>query len=93
MFCVAAAKEDYEDDPKEQEAEGSRVPSEAFRDIIEDSIRTFMNFLRADRENPYHAVLKALFKKKKRGSVDPALVKVLKKANKKVFPESFTLYD
>ncbi|KAL8130252.1 hypothetical protein V2J09_019407 [Rumex salicifolius] len=72
--------QDYE----EQQGESSRITSASFLELIEDSIQTFMNFLSADGENPYHIVLKSFFKKKrKKGSVDPALVKVLKKANTK----------
>ncbi|XP_042431587.1 uncharacterized protein LOC122017933 isoform X1 [Zingiber officinale] len=49
--------------------------------ILEDSIRTFMIFLKADKETPCQ-MLKALIRKKT-SSVDPNRLHFLKKANKK----------
>ncbi|XP_039010943.1 uncharacterized protein LOC120139914 isoform X2 [Hibiscus syriacus] len=73
---------DYEDDQRE-ESSGSRISADSFLVIIEDGIQTFMNFLKADREKPYQ-IIKALFRRKRKGSVDPTLVRLMKKVNAKV---------
>lgn len=58
------------------------ISSTEFLTILEDAIRTFMNFLKADKQS-YRQMLKSLVKKKS-SSVDPTLLHLLKKANKKV---------
>jgi hypothetical protein len=50
---------------------------------MEDGIRTFMNFLKADKEKPCQ-IISAFFKRKRRGSVDPTLLHLMKKVNQKV---------
>ncbi|KAE8675598.1 Checkpoint serine/threonine-protein kinase BUB1, putative isoform 2 [Hibiscus syriacus] len=72
---------DYEDDQRD-EGLGSRISADSFMVIIEDGIQTFMNFLKADREKPYQ-IIKALFRRKRKGSVDPTLVRLMKKVNVK----------
>lgn len=46
-------------------------------------MRTFMNFLKADKEN-HCRIIAAFFRKNRRGSADPTLLLLLKKVNKKV---------
>lgn len=76
-FC-----KDSEDDQKEDDF-SSRIPSTLFLIIMEESIRTFMNFLKADREK-HCQLLAALFRRNRKSAVDPTLLCVMKKANKKV---------
>lgn len=70
-------------DDKKDEGFGSRILSDAFLMIMEDCIRTFMNFLKADKEKPCQ-ILTSLFKRKRRGSVDPTFLHLVKKINHKV---------
>ncbi|KAG9448940.1 hypothetical protein H6P81_008905 [Aristolochia fimbriata] len=64
-----------------KEGIGTRIPSAEFLFILEDAIRTFMNFVRADKESYYRKI--GAFFKKKQGSVDPTLHHLIKKANKR----------
>lgn len=61
---------------------GSRISSPSFLMIMEDGIRTYMNFLKADKEKPCQIVA-SFFKRKKRASVDPTLLQLMKKVNQK----------
>ncbi|KAL5544776.1 hypothetical protein UlMin_008560 [Ulmus minor] len=70
-----------EDDQRDEGLE-SRISSPAFLIIMEDCIRTFMNFLKADKEKTCQ-ILAAFFKRKRRGSVDPILLHLIKKVNQK----------
>ncbi|KAJ4973373.1 hypothetical protein NE237_006547 [Protea cynaroides] len=72
---------DSEDEQKE-EGFGSRISSAKFLRIMEDGIRTFMNFLQSDREKPCQ-ILTAFFRRKKCNSVDPTHLHMVKKANRK----------
>ncbi|EXB56917.1 hypothetical protein L484_019962 [Morus notabilis] len=72
---------DLEDDQRE-DGLGSRISSPDFLIIMEDCIHTFMNFLKADKENPCKFI-SSLFKRKRRGSVDPTLLHLMKKVNQK----------
>ncbi|XP_028800146.1 uncharacterized protein LOC114755436 [Neltuma alba] len=72
---------DSEDDQGEDDYE-SRISSTSFLMIMEDGIRTFMNFLKADKEKPCQ-ILAAYFKRNRRSSVDPALLRLMKKVNQK----------
>ncbi|XP_015882966.3 uncharacterized protein LOC107418785 isoform X1 [Ziziphus jujuba] len=81
LLQVPEYRDNLEDDQKEGGL-GGRISSAAFVTIMEDCIRTFMNFLKADKENPCQ-VLKNLFKRKRRGSVDPTLINLMKKVNQK----------
>ncbi|CAN1267056.1 hypothetical protein LINPERPRIM_LOCUS12735 [Linum perenne] len=72
---------DSEDDQKEEEL-NSRITSEEFLMIMEDGIKTFMNFLKADKEKPCQ-IIASFFKRNRRGSVDPALLNLVKKINRK----------
>ncbi|KAJ8773102.1 hypothetical protein K2173_028279 [Erythroxylum novogranatense] len=72
---------DCEDDQKD-EGLSSRISSAAFLTIMEDGIKTFMTFLKADKEKTYQ-LLRDFFRKKRRGTVDPALLRLMKKVNKK----------
>ncbi|CAA7043179.1 unnamed protein product [Microthlaspi erraticum] len=79
--------QDYEEEEEklEEEEEGfkSRITSASFLMIMEECIRTFMNFLKADKEKPCQKIIKAFFGRPKRGSVDPTLVHLMKKVNTK----------
>ncbi|KAG2667426.1 hypothetical protein I3760_15G114700 [Carya illinoinensis] len=70
------------EDNKKQDGFGSRVSSGAFLMIMEDGIRTFMNFLKADKKKPCQ-IISAFFSRNRRGSVDPTLLHLIKKVNKK----------
>ncbi|KAF9625576.1 hypothetical protein IFM89_024349 [Coptis chinensis] len=58
------------------------ISSNEFLRIMEDGIRTFMNFIKADREK-HCQILKNLFKRNRRSRVDPILLHFMKKTNKK----------
>ncbi|KAJ6672608.1 DNA LIGASE (DUF1666)-RELATED [Salix viminalis] len=73
---------DSEDDQRDDASFGSRISSAAFLMIMEDGIRTFMNFLKADKEKTCQVLL-AFFRRNRRGSVDPVLLQLMKKVNKK----------
>lgn len=60
----------------------TKISSKQFLIILEDAIRTFMNFLRADKRSNCQ-ILRDFFKKKQ-ASFDPTLLHLMKKANKKV---------
>ncbi|MBA0583720.1 uncharacterized protein LOC105791105 [Gossypium raimondii] len=72
---------DYEDDQRD-EGFGSRISADSFLVIMEDGIQTFMKFLKADKEKPYQ-IIKALLGRKRKGSLDPTLVRLVKKVNAK----------
>lgn len=75
---------DSEDDiDQKEEGFGSRISSAEFLAIMEDGIRTFMNFLRADKLKPCQ-VIASFFRRNRRGSVDPNRLALMKKVNKKV---------
>ncbi|WOK97737.1 hypothetical protein Cni_G06445 [Canna indica] len=73
---------EFQDSPEVDEGKEEMISSTEFVSILEDSIRTFMSFLKADRKNPCQ-VLKAMIKKK-RSLVDPNLLHFLKRDNKKM---------
>ncbi|KHG10866.1 1,4-Dihydroxy-2-naphthoyl-CoA synthase [Gossypium arboreum] len=72
---------DYEDDQRD-EGFGSRISADSFLVIMEDGIQTFMKFLKADKEKPYQ-IIKALLGRKRKGLLDPTLVRLVKKVNAK----------
>ncbi|XP_058009897.1 uncharacterized protein LOC110661453 isoform X2 [Hevea brasiliensis] len=72
---------DSEDDTNE-EGFGSRISSAAFLMIMEDGIKTFMDFLKLDKQKPCQ-ILSSFLRRNRRGSVDPALLQLMKKVNKK----------
>ncbi|KAF3438568.1 hypothetical protein FNV43_RR21331 [Rhamnella rubrinervis] len=74
---------DSEEDRKDDQGNlGGRISSAAFLMIMEDGIRTFSNFLKADKENPCQ-IITSFFKRKRRGAVDPTLLNLMKKVNQK----------
>ena len=79
--------EDSEEEEKEGGGYGSRISSPSFLMIMEDGIRTYMNFLKADKERPCEIVA-SFFKRKKRAAVDPTLLQLMKKVNQKVSKSS-----
>ncbi|XP_019163259.1 PREDICTED: uncharacterized protein LOC109159598 isoform X3 [Ipomoea nil] len=74
----------YRDSDEEKREEGfcSRIPSDSFLQIMEEAIRTFMNFLKADKES-HCQIIASFFKKNTRGSADPTLLLLLKRENKR----------
>ncbi|KAK7291430.1 hypothetical protein RIF29_06567 [Crotalaria pallida] len=70
------------DDDQKEEGFHSKITSASFLMIMEDGIRTFMSFLKADKEKPCQ-VLAAYFKRNRRGLVDPTLLRLMKKVNQK----------
>ncbi|KAK4735925.1 hypothetical protein R3W88_010186 [Solanum pinnatisectum] len=74
---------EYRDEEKGQEELWSRVSSDSFLGIMEEAIRTFMRFLKADKENPCQLLMTAFFRRNKSASTDPTLLLLLKKVNKK----------
>lgn len=75
---------EYRDSEEENREEGlgARISSDSFLLIMEESIRTFMNFLKADRESRCQIVA-SFFRRNRRGSADATLLLLLKKVNKK----------
>lgn len=73
---------DSEED-KGQEDYCSRISSDSFLQIMKEAIRTFMNFLKADKENRCKILMAAFLRRKRRGSADATLLLLLKKVNKK----------
>ncbi|KAK3021563.1 hypothetical protein RJ639_046088 [Escallonia herrerae] len=69
-------------DEKKEEDCSSRISSESFLLIMEEAIRTFMNFLKADKAN-HCQILTSFFRRNRRGLVDPTVLLLLKKVNKK----------
>ncbi|KAH6807705.1 DNA ligase [Perilla frutescens var. frutescens] len=65
-----------------EEGQSSRIPSTSFLHIMEESIRTFMDFLKQDKKNHYQ-ILRDFFKRNRKGSADATLLLLLKKVNKK----------
>ncbi|KAK3018784.1 hypothetical protein RJ639_003321 [Escallonia herrerae] len=74
---------EYRDSVDEKKEEGcsSRISSESFLLIMEEAIRTFMNFLKADKAN-HCQILTSFFRRNRRGLVDPTVLLLLKKVNK-----------
>ncbi|KAL9243423.1 hypothetical protein vseg_017313 [Gypsophila vaccaria] len=77
---------EYHDYEGEYEKEGeveARIESAEFMTILEEAIRTFMSFVKADRKT-HCQVVASLFKRRRQSSVDPTILHVLKKhCNKK----------
>ncbi|XP_022929921.1 uncharacterized protein LOC111436369 isoform X2 [Cucurbita moschata] len=67
---------------EEQKEDGSRISSHSFQTIMEEGIRTYMNFLKADKEKPSQ-IIASFFKRKKKGSLDPNLLQLMNKVNQK----------
>ncbi|KAG7021609.1 hypothetical protein SDJN02_15335, partial [Cucurbita argyrosperma subsp. argyrosperma] len=72
----------FEDSDEEQKEDGSRISSHSFQTIMEEGIRTYMNFLKADKEKPSQ-IIASFFKRKKKGSLDPNLLQLMNKVNQK----------
>lgn len=74
------------EDPAEKKDEriSSRISSDSFVSIIEEAITTFMDFLKADKENRCQIIAAFFRRRNRRASVDPTLLLLLKKVNKKV---------
>lgn len=72
-----------DDDQKDNECMNLKISSASFLVIMEDGIRTFMSFLKADKEKACQ-IIAAYFRKNQRGLVDPTLIRLMKKINQKV---------
>ncbi|KAG5014733.1 hypothetical protein JHK85_020869 [Glycine max] len=75
---------EYQDLEEDQKDGGfqCKISSASFLKIMEDGIKTFMNFLKNDKEKPCQ-ILAAYFRRKQRGTVDPTLLRLMKKVNQK----------
>ncbi|XP_027925217.1 uncharacterized protein LOC114182529 isoform X2 [Vigna unguiculata] len=71
-----------EDDEREENGVQSKISSASFLMIMEDGIRTFMGFLKADKEKPCQ-IFAAYFRRNRRPLVDPTLLRLIKKVNQK----------
>ncbi|OIW11953.1 hypothetical protein TanjilG_02160 [Lupinus angustifolius] len=71
------------DDDQKEDGFHSKISSPSFLMIMEDGIRTFMSFLKADKEKPCQ-ILAAYFRRNRRGLVDPTLLRLMKKKKMKV---------
>lgn len=76
FWCVKESDDDHKEN-------SLKISSGSFLVIMEDGIRTFMNFLKADKEKPCQ-VLAAYFRRNRRGLIDPTLLRLIKKVNQKV---------
>ncbi|KAL3623483.1 hypothetical protein CASFOL_032299 [Castilleja foliolosa] len=76
---------DEDDEREEGQISSSRIPSSSFIRIMEESMRTFMNFLKRDKKNKYKILVDLLRISNRRGSSADTrnLVLLLKKINKK----------
>ncbi|KAK1439826.1 hypothetical protein QVD17_05648 [Tagetes erecta] len=74
---------DSVEEEKKDEYLGSRILSSSFLIIMEEAIKTFMNFLRADKENHFQILTKLFKINNPRISVDQNLLIILKKLNRK----------
>ncbi|XP_010916376.2 uncharacterized protein [Elaeis guineensis] len=72
---------EFKDSDQADEGKEDMISSTEFLIILEHAIRTFMNFLKADKESCCQ-MLRSLIKNQL-SSVDPTLLHLLKKANKK----------
>lgn len=66
----------------DEECKEGTVSYAEFLTILEGAIRTFMDFLKADKQN--HCEKLKAFIRKKSSSIDRTLLNLLKKTNKKV---------
>ncbi|MED6173695.1 hypothetical protein PIB30_062071 [Stylosanthes scabra] len=73
--------QESEDDQKEDGLD-SRISSASFLVIMEDGIKTFMSFLKADKERTCQ-ILASYFRRNRRALVDPTLLRLIKKVNHK----------
>ncbi|XP_047311601.1 uncharacterized protein LOC124915005 [Impatiens glandulifera] len=80
---------DSNDEERENPGPGSRIPSNSFLSLMEESIKTFMDFLKADKQSRISKVV--LFEKTRIRTdqyhhnpiTDPTRILLLKKVNKK----------
>ncbi|KAL2625968.1 hypothetical protein GLYMA_07G091900v4 [Glycine max] len=71
-----------DDDQRDDNGIHSKISSASFLVIMEDGIRTFMSFLKADKEKPCQ-ILAACFRRNRKPLVDPTLLRLIKKVNQK----------
>ncbi|GFQ07692.1 hypothetical protein PHJA_002913300 [Phtheirospermum japonicum] len=83
LLQVPEYRDSDDDDRREDGKISSRIPSTSFIRIMEESMRTFMNFLKQDKQSKYR-ILADLFRRSNRSrSADATLIALLKKVNKK----------
>ncbi|KAI3938316.1 hypothetical protein MKW98_015215 [Papaver atlanticum] len=71
-----------EDNNKKAGFANMTVSSIKFSRVMEDAIRTFMKFLKEDKEKPCD-IFKAFFKRNTRQTVDPTYLHLMRKSNKR----------
>ncbi|KAK7380044.1 hypothetical protein VNO78_32394 [Psophocarpus tetragonolobus] len=71
-----------DDDQRDDNGLHSKISSASFLNVMEDGIRTFMSFLKADKEKPCQ-ILAAYFRRNPKPLVDPTLLRLIKKVNQK----------
>lgn len=83
LLQVPQYRDSEEDKGAHEDYYCSRISSDTFHEIMKEAIRTFMNFLNADKENRCQILLSAFLGRKRRVSPNAALLFLLKKLNKK----------
>ncbi|KAI5441745.1 hypothetical protein KIW84_010985 [Lathyrus oleraceus] len=73
---------DSDDDQKEKVGFNSKISSASFLVIMEDGIRTFMSFLKADKEKTCQ-IIASYFRRNRKTLIDPTLIRLMKKVNQK----------
>ncbi|KOM57759.1 hypothetical protein LR48_Vigan11g079200 [Vigna angularis] len=74
---------EYQEEDQKDGGFQCKISSASFLKIMEDGIKTFMNFLKNDKEKPCQ-ILAAYFRRNQRGTVDPTLLGLMKKKRVKV---------
>ncbi|KAL2321196.1 hypothetical protein Fmac_030165 [Flemingia macrophylla] len=82
LLLVPEYRESDDDQKEDNGIIHSKISSASFLLIMEDGIRTFMSFLKADKEKPCQ-ILAAYFRRNRRHLVDPTLLRLIKKVNQK----------
>ncbi|KAH1234183.1 hypothetical protein GmHk_09G026457 [Glycine max] len=83
LLLVPEYRESDDDDQRDHNGIHSKISSASFLVIMEDGIRTFMSFLKADKEKPC-LILAAYFRRNRKHLVDPTLLRLIKKKKMKV---------
>ncbi|KAF1886251.1 hypothetical protein Lal_00045481 [Lupinus albus] len=74
---------DDDGDDEKEDVFHSKISSASFIMIMEDGIKTFMNFLKVDKKKPCQVCV-SYFKKNRRNLIDSTLLKLMKKKKVKV---------
>lgn len=81
-FFLCYFIKDSDDDQKEKVGFNSKISSASFLVIMEDGIRTFMSFLKADKEKTCQ-IIASYFRRNRKTLIDPTLIRLMKKVNQK----------